>query len=376
MKRVQVIGILVFMILSIGISIGGGALAGGIVGYYIAQRDAASHDTRSASANPTSVPIRYTTTDTQETSNTMVAAVQRVAPAVVTILNHESQQLEGNGGSGSGVIISEDGYIITNNHVVEDAVALSVIFPDSSFHDAAMVGADPLSDIAIIRVEDSVPAVATIGDSDTLNAGEQVLAIGSPLGNFRNTVTAGVISALNRSVGRLEGLIQTDAAINHGNSGGPLINLRGEVIGINTLVVRGESLGLSNQTEGLGFAVPSAIFNHVSEQLITDGSIKYPYLGIRYRMIDGEIAMRYELPVQNGALVIDVEPSTPASTAGIRSDDIITAINDMPLVLDNSLRYSLTQYQPGDEINLTILRGAKEISTNVTLTTRPAYLDE
>ncbi len=364
------------MLLSIGISISGGALAGGIVGYYIAQRNNTVSSTQPTFSEPTSAPIRHTPTDSQETSNAMVIAVQRVAPAVVTILNHQSDQLEGNGGSGSGVIISQDGYIITSNHVVQDAIALSVIFPDSSFHDATMVGADLLSDIAIIHVEDSVPAVATIGDSNTLNAGEQVLAIGSPLGNFRNTVTAGVISALNRSVGNLEGLIQTDAAINHGNSGGPLINLRGEVIGINTLVVRGDSLGLSNQTEGLGFAVPSAIFNHVSEHLIANGSIKYPYLGIRYRMIDGEIAMRYELPVQNGALVIDVEPSTPASDADIRSDDIITAINDMPLVLDNSLRYSLTQYQPGEDINLTILRGAKEISTNITLATRPSYLDK
>lgn len=310
------------------------------------------------------------------TSEAMIEAVKRVSPAVVTILNHENLGAGGLNGSGSGVIISSDGYILTNQHVVDDAKVLEVVFADSSVHDAELIGADALADIAVIRVFDSVPAVAAIGDSEALQPGEQVLAIGSPLGNFRNTVTAGVVSALNRSVSSLEGLIQTDAAINRGNSGGPLINLRGEVIGINTLVVRGSGLDFNTPTEGLGFAVSSDTFKYVSDELIKNGEVRYPYLGIHYTMIDGSLATERHLPVQNGTLVIDIEPGTPASDAQLQSGDIITAVNDVPLTLENSLRYELSQYKPGDTVKLTVLRDGEEITIMVTLATRPKHLSQ
>jgi 2-alkenal reductase len=304
----------------------------------------------------------------------MVAAVQQVAPAVVTVLNNPNSR---EGGSGSGVIISADGYILTNHHVVDGANRLAVVFADTSRHSAELVGSDPLTDIAVIRVGVEVPAVAAVGDSEILQPGEQVLAIGSPLGNFRNTVTAGVVSALNRSVGRdLEGLIQTDTAINQGNSGGPLINLRGEVIGINTLVVRGSGFMAGPQAEGLGFAVPSHIFSRVTEQLITNGEVVYPYLGISYAMIDGEIAALNNLPVQNGALISDVVPGTPAAAGGLQPGDIIVDIGGTSLARDNSLRYVLTQYQPGDTVELTVLRNNREINLTVTLVERPDELPQ
>ncbi|NJN65249.1 MAG: PDZ domain-containing protein [Chloroflexaceae bacterium] len=382
------------ILLSTFVSITGGTMAGGVAGYLLARQRMAQMPPVQPVANPvrswwpedaapttgrlpdlTPDPTTESPPAPDRTSDLMIAAVQKVAPAVVTVLNHHEQGTES--GSGSGVILNVDGYILTNNHVVEGAQSLEVVFLDGSLHQARLIGTDPLSDIAVIHVGDEVPAAAQVGDATMLQPGEFVLAIGSPLGDFRNSVTAGVVSALNRSVGNLEGLIQTDAAINRGNSGGPLINLRGEVVGINTLVVRGQSFdaGAGPQTEGLGFAVPSSIFESVSRELIAYGEVKYPYLGIYYRMIDGSIAARYALPVQNGAMVIEVEPGTPASEAGLQPDDIITAINAVPLALENSLRFELTRYKPGDRVRLTVLRDGRELLLDVTLTTRPSSLN-
>jgi 2-alkenal reductase len=380
--------------LGIVVSLVGGTLAGGAAGYYLAQRSIAELEATqqqvvaeevrtvleesslpvqpSLPATPAN-PADTAAPTTANLSDSMVAAVQRVAPAVVTVLSDSGS----GSGSGSGVVINQDGYIITNHHVVEGANNLAVVFADSTRQDATLIGSDPLSDIAVIQVNGGVPAVAAVGDAEALMPGEMVMAIGSPLGNFRNTVTAGVVSALNRSVANLEGLIQTDASINRGNSGGPLINLRGEVVGINTLVVRGApgSSGFGiDQAEGLGFAVPSSIFNNVSQQLIATGEMKYPYLGIRYSQIDGDIAVQEGLPVQSGALVADVEPGTPAEQAGLQPNDIITSVNDISLAQENSLRYVLTQFQPGDTVELTVLRNGEEIKMMLTLGTRPADL--
>jgi 2-alkenal reductase len=297
---------------------------------------------------------------------------------VVTVLNRGQQGM----GSGSGVIFSQDGYILTNNHVVDGARELAVVFADSSRREAKLIGTDPLNDVAVIKVEGSVPAVAMLGDSAALQPGETVLAIGSPLGNFRNTVTAGVVSALNRSVGSMEGLIQTDAAINSGNSGGPLINLAGEVVGINTLVVRGDRNDYSSSAapvEGLGFSVPSSIFRSVADQLIASGEVRYPFLGVSYLAIDGEIAAELNLPVQNGALIQPnasgapaVTPGSAADKAGIRDGDIIVAIDDTRIDYNTSLRQLLLRYQPGDTVQVTVLRDGEERTLEVTLGERPA----
>ena len=397
--------------LLIGIVVGG--LAGGAAYYYMARSlppQAAAQPVAQPVANveqpvlaPTQVqaptqapaPLPAVTGDAP-----VVAAVKQVSPAVVTVINtlradalqsgtqespfpfpepQPGQPQRQPRSSGSGVIISQDGYIVTNQHVVEGEQALAVIFADGSRHEATLVGADPLMDLAVIRVKDTVPGVAPLGDSSALQPGETVIAIGSPLGDFKNTVTVGVVSALNRSVpgSQMEGLIQTDAAINNGNSGGPLVNLRGEVVGINTLVVRGNGLS-GNQAEGLGFSIPSSTVKSVSDQIVTTGKVVHPYLGIYYATIDADSAAQQNLPVQNGALIgppqsgrPGVEPGTPADKAGLKDGDIITAIDDQKLGSDTSLRGVLMQRKPGDIVKLDVLRDGQQMTFDVTLAVRP-----
>jgi S1-C subfamily serine protease len=361
--------------LAVLISIAGGAVAGGAAAYYMVQRNLT---TQAAASQPVISPASVQTSSSQSaasavdsSSDAMVSAVQRVAPAVVTVLSSSNQ----GSGSGSGVIISDKGYILTNNHVVDGADKLAVVFNDGSRRDAKLVGTDPLNDVAVIQVAGSLPAVAAVGDAAALQPGEQVLAIGSPLGDFRNTVTAGVISAINRSVGSMEGLIQTDAAINSGNSGGPLINLHGEVVGLNTLVVRNDQLSMSAApVEGLGFAVPSTIFRGIAEQLIADGKVSYPFLGVSYLPIDGSVAAELNLPVQTGAIIRSnrqgtpaIQPGTAAARAGLREGDIITAIDGAKIDGNTSLRQLLLQHRPGDMVTLTVLRDGNESSVQVTL---------
>lgn len=405
MERNNRIGLIILVLLGVFVGVVGGALAGGTAGFVLARQQIAAQPrsqvvtaqpvravgqptqtqpTQSTQPQvlPTPVPAPAGGQVSQAISDAMVETVSKVAPAVVTVINRTAQGRA----SGSGVIISDQGYIITNNHVVEGTEGLSVIFADGSRQDAALVGTDPMSDIAVIQVKNGVPATAPIGDSSALKPGEQVLAIGSPLGNFRNTVTAGIVSALNRSVGtNLEGLIQTDTAINSGNSGGPLVNLRGEVVGINTLVVRGgldETQSGAASVEGLGFSVPSSIFKPVAEQLIATGKVEYPYIGILYTMLDAEIAAEANLPTESGAWISSsqsgqpaVVPGTPAEQAGLQQNDIITAINGTSLAEGNSLRQVIKQYKPGDTVTLTILRDGKEQTKELTLAVRPNDLN-
>ena len=375
----------------IGFTLLVGIVVGGVVAYgWLATQVAAPVDTSTASSAtmleaatplvatneqrdvldvvPPIQPQQPAAPQAQVQPNSLADVVEQVAPAVVTVVNRGSS----GSGSGSGVVISADGFIITNHHVVVGAIQLAVIYADGSRAEAQLIGSDPLSDIAVIRASGAVPAVARIGDIRTMRPGDTVIAIGSPLGNFRNTVTAGIISALNRSVGQMEGLIQTDAAINSGNSGGPLLNMQGEVIGINTLVVRGDNFRSAAPAEGLGFAVPTNVFQPVVNQLITTGSVRYPYMGISYVMIDGQIAAEQNLPVQQGAFVTEVLPQTPAAAAGLRPNDIIVAANGVNFSQNNSLRLELIQYAPGDQITLTVLRDGRSFELQITLGTRPA----
>ena len=380
-KQTNPLILLAVLLLGIFIGVAGGAVSGGAAALYITAHQATTVPAAQpilTSAGASSLPTQPAAASTSpQTSDASVAAVQKVGPAVVTVLNHGEQS----SGSGSGVIVSDQGYIITNNHVVDGARTLAVVFADNSRREAQLVGTDPLNDVAVIKVEGTLPGVAIIGDAAALQPGETVLAIGSPLGDFRNTVTSGVVSALNRSVSSMEGLIQTDAAINSGNSGGPLINLRGEVVGLNTLVLRGDSSGFGSEAapvEGLGFAVPSTIFRSVADQLIAHGTVHYPYLGVSYVAIDGELAAAQNLPVQNGALVRTnqrgrpaVEPGSAADQAGIQTGDIIVAVNDTRLDYNTSLRQLLLRHAPGDTISITILRDGQEQRLQVTLGERP-----
>lgn len=295
-------------------------------------------------------------------------AVEKVGPAVVTVVNVGQ-------GSGSGVIISSDGFIITNNHVVEGGRRYQVIFRDGQKVDATLVGTDPLADVAVIKVNAAVPGFATLGNSDALQPGETVIAIGSPLGDFRNTVTVGVVSALGRSIEndsgyQMEDLIQTDAAINHGNSGGPLVNLAGQVIGINTLVVRGNAFQ-GDQAEGLGFSIASNTVKALSDQIMAQGFVARPYLGVDWQAITPEIAQWNNLPVQWGVYISTVGEGTPAAQAGLQAGDIITKIGDLDLNAERPFINALMTFTPGQTVPLTVYRDNQNIQLSVTLGTRP-----
>ena len=311
-------------------------------------------------------------------------AVRKTGPAVVTVINQMAATGGFNGGgsataSGSGVIVDQRGYIVTNNHVVENQQSLEVIFSDGKKSPAKLVGTDPFSDLAVIKVDVAVPAVATFGDSDTLEPGQPVVAIGSALGDFANTVTAGIVSALHRDLDEgtgapsMQNLIQTDAAINHGNSGGPLLDITGNVIGINVAVVRGSGY-TGDVAEGLGFAIPSNTARDVVNAIITKGAVERPYMGISYQLINPQIAAYYNLSRDSGLLVTDVQPSSPAGNAGIVQGDIIIKLDGTDVTGSTSLLELLMKHKVGETITLTIVPNGsttqKEVS--LTLAQRPA----
>ena len=366
---------LVLVLLIAGISALGGALAGGLVVYQVTSRsaDQIAVDEISNNAAPAVDTLVVKNTDV-ETSVTQV--VQQIGPAVVTVVGTVPGQRTFFGRtadsqvSGSGVFISEDGYILTNNHVVEDATDLQVILSDGSQQPAELVGADVYADLAVLKTAAPAPAIASLGNSDSLDPGETVIAIGSPLGDFMNSVTVGVVSATGRSIDtgygyQIEGLIQTDAAINEGNSGGPLVNLAGEVIGINTLVVR--SSGSGNVAEGLGFAMPSNTAQAVASQIIETGRFSRPYLGLQWQAITPNIARMYRLPVEWGVYVTDVVNGSPADQAGIQSGDIITQVGEFVLNESQSYINALFEYQPGDQVTIGLVRNGQLIEVQVVL---------
>ena len=303
-----------------------------------------------------------------ETSITGV--VQEVGPAVVTVLGTVDVPAEGGGTtpsevSGSGVFISGDGYLVTNEHVIDSARDFQVILQDGRLLDASLIGSDVFSDLAVLKTEEPAPAVAALGNSDLLDPGETVVAIGSPLGMFMNSVTSGVVSGVGRSInsGRgyvIEDLIQTDAAINQGNSGGPLVNLLGEVIGINNLVVRGSGRG--SVAEGLGFAIPSNTVRAVTNQIIETGDFLRPYIGVQWQPISPGISRTYNLPVEWGVYVFGVQPGGPAAEAGVVENDIIIRVGDILLGAEDPFINVLYDYHPGDNLQIGLLRDGEEIN--------------
>ena len=325
----------------------------------------------------TTVPAASLQISNTEIETTITQAVEKVGPAVVTVVGTIPGQTTFFGrtadgqSSGSGVVISSDGYIVTNNHVVENANDLSVILSDGTELPAQLISTDIFADLAVLKVDGPMPAVATIGNSDNLKSGESVIAIGSPLGEFRNTVTVGVISATGRMLDTgngyfMEDLLQTDAAINQGNSGGPLVNLNGELVGINTLIVRGGN-GSSAVAEGLGFAIPSNTVRLIAERIIAQGYFARPYLGVSFQSITPSIARRYDLPASWGAYVTDVDSGSPAAGAGFQRGDIIVSIGEQNIDEQNSYINALFAYQPGDRVTLKALRNGQEVTFDVTL---------
>ena len=323
-------------------------------------------------------PASHISVSSTDISTMITDVVEKVEPSVVKVVGvipgqqtffgmSDDQQV-----SGSGFIITSDGYIVTNNHVVESVNQINVILSDGTTIPAKIISTDVFADLAVLKVEGKMPGVAVLGDSDILKPGESVIAIGSPLGDFRNSVTVGVISATGRTLDtgngyEMENLIQTDAAINSGNSGGPLVNLVGEVIGINALVVRGNGTG-SAIAEGLGFAIPSNTARLITEQIIQKGHFARPYMGVQIQQINPSIAQRYNLPVEWGAYVVRMGTNSPASKAGITTGDIILRIGNISLDEKTQFVNALFSYQPGNLVDVEFIRGKNHITVQVRLT--------
>jgi len=352
-----------------------GVLVGGVTVYSTLRKTGGAAPPAPVGAQAT-IPAAQLQVNSTDVETAITQAVEKVGPAVVTVVGVIPGEVTFFGRtadkqvSGSGVIISMEGYIVTNNHVVEDTREVSVILADGTQLPAKVINTDPFADLAVLKAEGRMPAVASFGNSDALKPGETVIAIGSPLGEFKNTVTVGVVSATGRTLdtGRgyqMEDLIQTDAAINQGNSGGPLVNLNGEIIGINTLIVRG-GYGTA-VAEGLGFAIPANTVRLISQQIIEKGYFARPYLGIRWQAIYPALARRYNLDAEWGAYVSDVLPDTPADKAGLQHGDIIVRIGDQTIDEKHSFVNTLFTYQPGETVEIEVVRGGKRVTLSVTL---------
>ena len=285
-------------------------------------------------------------------------------PSVVSI----SCTLHGGSSTGTGVILSDSGYIVTNSHVVDNAQSITVLLSDSRTLPAILIGADSVSDLAVLHVtaEDLIPA--ELGDSSVLRVGDTVVAIGDPLGiELRGTMTDGIVSAINRDIdisGRSMNLIQTNAALNSGNSGGPLINCFGQVIGINTMKM-GDSMS-SGGVEGLGFAIPSTTVRDIVNQLIEKGYVSgRPYLGISGDSISEFYQFYYRLP--KGLYITEVDPESSAATAGIEPGDILISIDKIIITSSHALETVLYSYIPGDTVQAVIYRAGKQYSVTLTV---------
>jgi 2-alkenal reductase len=336
------------------------------------------------------------TTSTTDIANLSIADVAAMAnPAVVTVYNEQVvQQTDSAGGfqfpgaqnqpnaqqqdqtpqpvaSGSGWIYDSDGHVITNNHVVEGAQTLSVQFYDGTTAKATLVGTDTVQDVAVLKIEladgQTLPGVSKVGDSSLMRPGDPVVAIGSPLGEYTNTVSEGIVGGLNRTLssqtsGELDNLIQHDAPISSGNSGGPLLNMQGEVIGMNVATI--DTSGSQQVTaSGLNFAIDGNTVKKIADEIISTGkSVAYPYLGIQTQQ------------TADGAGVVSVVAGSPADQGGVKEGDLITAIDGTSIDATHSLSQVLYQHRPGDKVELTVTRDGSSQTLTVTLGTRPDQL--
>ena len=272
-------------------------------------------------------------------------------------------------GMGSGVIVSANGYILTNNHVVDHATTVTVIMPDKHEFKARVVGADPKTDIAVLKVDASGLEPITIGDSDKVQVGDYVLAVGNPFG-VGKTVTMGIVSATGRAnlgIEDYEDFIQTDASINPGNSGGALVNDRGELIGINTAILANGSEG----NQGIGFAVPVRVARDVMQQIVASGKVTRAYLGVKAQEVTPSIAKDFHEPEVTGALIGDVMPGSPAEKAGLEKGDIILDIDGKPVTGSAELRMHVSLMAPGTKVNVKVFRDGAEKTLPLTLAEMP-----
>ena len=367
--------------------------------YKLLENDAVQHTQTQEEAIPT---VRYTSD--MRSSNVIVPeglnfikAAQVSTPAVVHVMTEYSvrntqgysspmdpflREFFGDGfgeraprgpqmGSGSGVIVASNGYIVTNNHVIDKADKIEVVMDDKRKFEATLVGTDPTTDLALLKINADKLPVVRYGNSDDLQVGEWVLAVGNPM-NLTSTVTAGIVSAKGRSINILrtnatkdlsiESFIQTDAAVNPGNSGGALVNLNGDLVGINTAIA-----SQTGSFSGYSFAVPSAIVSKVVDDLLKYGEVQRALLGASIQEIDASLAKEKELKTLNGVYIVGVEEKSGAKEAGLQAGDVITAINGVAVAKNAQLLEQVARYRPGDKVKVTYMRDGKEKNANVTL---------
>ena len=330
------------------------------------------------------------TPDSQKTiiqtkeEGTVVAVAEKVQPSVVNI---RTQSVIGDvfnpqrtvEGVGSGVIFRKDGYVLTNNHVVQDADEIFVTIPGRPDSRGRVVGRDPETDLAVVKIDGTGLPAAELGSSDQLKVGETVVAVGSPF-SFEQTVTSGIVSALNRNVSTspdqgdqsvtLTNLIQTDAAINPGNSGGALANSRGQVIGINALII-----SRSGGNQGIGFAIPIDLARKVANQLTKEGKATHAYLGVLGQTLDQEYARTQELETTKGAIMVEVVSDGPAGKAGLRKSDIVVSFEDEPIESMEDLIAAIRKSNVGEKVKITFVRDAKKQSIEVVLAEKPRSIE-
>ncbi len=316
----------------------------------------------------------------------IAAVAKAVSPSVVSVLTSSTQtsriyngQYEQEG-AGTGMIVSSNGYILTNKHVVDGADKVTVALPDGrTYENVDVLGSDPLNDVAFLKIKDvsGLPAI-TLGDSKTIRIGQSVVAIGNALGQYQNSVTSGIVSGTGRPViassdgtatgnpESLTDLIQTDAAINSGNSGGPLLNLKGQVIGINTAIAA--------DAQSIGFAIPISATKGLLSHVIKTGKVERAYLGVQYVSITPSVKKEYGLKVDKGDYITadegdSVQPNGPADKAGVKDSDVLIAVNGSRVGEVASVSSLISEYEPGQKVELTVLRDGREIKLTATLGT-------
>jgi S1-C subfamily serine protease len=333
-----------------------------------------------------------TTASPPAKSMTVGQVYDHAAPGVVQITSlSDDVGVSGGSALGSGFVVDKTGHIVTNYHVIEGADQIRVSFSNQDTVEAQLVGSDPSTDLAVLRVDASASALTPLplGNSDKVEVGDPVVAIGNPFGLDR-TATAGIVSAVQREITAPDGqfaidhVIQTDAPINKGNSGGPLLNMRGQVIGVNTQIETG---GVAAGNVGIGFAVPANTVKDVVAQILQTGRVEHAYLGVTTNVIHEELAESYNLPVRAGVIVQEVRAGTGAARAGLRGGDtsvvfegqtyvlggdVIVAVDDTSVLTPQELRDAIATKKPGDEVELTVYRDGNRTSVTITLGRRPS----